>query len=207
MKLITSHLVIMTAILGSGLSACTTVDLTQVAVNQPQTSSEKKEKNVVERASLSLVKKFHTKGWYKSDPAEKTKTATNVLLNGIDTDNQSENVSTTMPITDNQLIDDITEADYQVKQITKAAEVYLVVADDMAELDEELSQLEVALLSSREAQAGFVKNVNKLPKKSQTTRHKLEEISKSIDKLTTVTDAYGDRIRLQIAARASNAGS
>lgn len=207
MKLITSHLVIMTAILGSGLSACTTVDLTQVAVNQPQTSRGKTEQNVVERASLSLTNLFHAKGWSKNDPAEKTKTATNVLLNGLNKDSQNQNASMVTHVTTAQLTADITEANYQIEQTTKAAEVYLVVVDDTAELDEELSQLEAALLLSREAKAGFVKNVIALPEKSHTFRHKLEKISKSIDELKTVTDAYGDRIRLQISARASGAGS
>jgi len=216
MRLVTKSLVIL-SIAGSGLSACTTVDLTQIAVNQPQISGEQTEQNVVELASLSLTKMFHDKGWYESDPAEKTKTATNVLLNGIDTNDidtgdidtsgQGKYVVVVTPISMNQLNADITAANYQVKQTTKAAEVYLVVADDMAELDKELSQLEAALLSSREAQAGFAKNVNALPEKSHEARHKLEDISKSIDSLKIVTDAYGDRIRAQIAVRANRAGS
>ena len=207
MRLITKNLVVIVAIVSGGLSACTTVDLTQVAVNQPKISNENTEQNVVERASLSLTSMFHAKGWCKSDPAEKTRTATNVLLNGMDTDNQAKNTSMVTPVNMNQLITDITVANYQVEQTTKAAEVYLVVADDMAELDKELSQLEAALLSSRQAQAGFVKNANTLSDIDHTTHQKLEDISKSISSLKIITDAYGDRIRSQIAARAASAGS
>lgn len=207
MRFITKALVITMTAVSGGLSACTTVDLTQVAVKQPQATSEKVKQNVVERASLSLTRMFHAKGWCKSDPAEKTKTATNVLLNGMDIDSEANHDRILTPVTLTQLISDMTEANYQVEQTTKAAEVYLVVADDIAELDKELSQLEAALLSSREAQAGFVKTVNAFPEKSHATRHKLEDISKSIDNLKTVTDAYGDRTRSQIAARVSAAGS
>ncbi|PHS77324.1 MAG: hypothetical protein COB56_03695 [Robiginitomaculum sp.] len=207
MRFIAKGLVITMTVASGGLSACTTVDLTQVAVTQPQTASEKVEQNVVERTSLSLTRMFHAKGWCKSDPAEKTKTATNVLLNGMDTDSEANHAHTLIPVTLTQLISDMTEANYQVEQTTKAAEVYLVVADDIAELDKELSQLEAALLSSREAQAGFVKTVNALTDKNHATQQRLEDISKSIDNLKTVTDAYGDRTRSQIAARASAAGS
>jgi len=207
MRLVTKNLVVIVSIVSGGLSACTTVDLTQVAVNQPQVSTENVEQNVVERASLSLTRMFHAKGWCKSDPAEKTRTATNVLLNGMDTDSQTKNTSVVTPVNMTQLITDITVANYQVEQTTKAAEVYLVVADDMAELDKELSQLEAALLSSRQAQAGFVKHANTLPDTDHTIHHRLEGISKSINSLKIVTDAYGDRIRSQIAARAASAGS
>lgn len=207
MNVITRHLVIISVFASGALSACTTVDLTQVAVNHPQATSQETERNVVEKASFSLIRLFHSKGWCESDPAEKTKTATNVLLNGMDTDSKGVQLYMAVPITLAQVVSDIAEANYQVEQTTKAAEIYLVVADDMAQLDKELSQLEAALLSSREAQASFVKNVDELSEADHLTHEELEKISNSIDELKAVTDAYGDRTRSQIAARASGAGS
>jgi len=207
MKLVTKSLVVATIVVCGHLSACTTVDLTQVAVNQPLAPSEKIEQNVVERASLSLTSMFHAKGWCKSDPAKKTKTATNVLLNGVGTQHHVTGSQMSAPVTLTQVITDMTAANYQVKQTTKAAEIYLVVADDSTKLDNELSQLEAALLSSREAQAGFVKTVNAFPDKNHISLNKLKEISKSIDNLKAVTDAYGERIRTQIAAQVTSAGS
>ncbi len=207
MNIITKHLVIISVAISGALSACTTVDLTQVAVNQPVETSQEAEQNVVERASFALTSMFHDKGWCDSDPTEKTKTATNILLNGMEPDTHSNKSFVVTPVTMDQLIANITQANHQVEQTTKAAEIYLVVADDMAELDKELSQLEAALLSSREAQAGFMKSMDALAEDNPGSHEILEDISKSIDNLKIVTDAYGDRIRAQIAARASGAGS
>ena len=189
-----------TTICIGGLSACTTVDLSQVSVKQPQEIVQQPKHNIVERASLSLTSTFKSKGWCKSDPAEKTQTATNVLLNGIDINAQNTPVPAAVVGT-RQLSADLSIANKQVEQTTKAAEVYLVMAEEMAELDAELSQLEAALLSAREAEAGFEKSMQISP--NFIVRRKYHALSNSIDALKNVTDAYGDRIRSQIAALAS----
>lgn len=201
MKLTKLCLASVTTICVGGLSACTTVDLSQVAVSRPQAVSEKPVQNIVERASRSLTSMFHAKGWCKSDPEQKTKTATNVLLNGMDSDDKNIDFSLSDFAYQSPLSENLADANFQVEQTTKAAEVYLTMADDMVELDKELSQLEAALLSAREAEAGFRKTVNSTA--SFTESRKLRILANSVDALKTVTDAYGDRIRSQIAARAS----
>lgn len=201
-KLCVAYIVIISI---GGLSACTTVDLSQVSVKQPEEVVEQPTHNVVERAALSLTRMFHDKGWCKSGPAEMTKTATNVLLNGIDTANKYLNgESTPIPasvVGTRQLSTDLSYANEQVEQTTKAAEVYLVMSEEMAELDTELSQLEAALLSAREAETGFGKSIE--TSSNYIVRRKYTELSSSIEELKNVTDAYGERIRSQIAARAS----
>jgi len=183
-----------------GLSACTTVDLSQVSIQQPQAITEQPKQNVVERAAYSLTSMFHAKGWCESGPAEMTKTATNVLLNGMDKDSENTAISA-IAVSTRQLSADLSNANKQVEQTTKAAEVYLVMSEDMAELDTELSQLEAALLSAREAEAGFGKSLQ--TSSNFIVKRKYNALSKSIDELKNVTDAYGDRIRSQIAARAN----
>lgn len=200
MKLMNVCTAAITTTLIGGLSACSTVDLSQIALNQPQEVITKPEQNVVERAAYSLTNMFKSKGWCKSDPAEKTQTATNVLLNGIDMDTQNTPVPVSV-VSTRQLSTDLTDAKAQIEQTTKAAEVYLVMADEMAELDAELSQLEAALLSAREAETGFGKALD--ASSNFIVRRKYSSLSNSIAELKTVTDAYGDRIRSQIAARAS----
>ncbi len=72
---------IITAFIVSNLGACTTVDLSQVALKQPQII-EIPAQNVVERASTSLTELFRQKGWSKAGPTEMTNRATRVLLGG-----------------------------------------------------------------------------------------------------------------------------
>ncbi|MCF6220227.1 MAG: hypothetical protein L3J65_03865 [Robiginitomaculum sp.] len=190
----------LTMIFIAGLTACSTVDLTQIVVNQPQETFDKPEHNVVERATHSLTSMFKAKGWSKSDPNDKAQTATNVLLNGFETDEQST-ITPVMAVSTRQLSADLADAEAQIKQTTKAAEVFLVMAEDMADLGAELSQLEAALLVAREAETGFGKALE--ASSNFIIRRKYTSLSSSIEDLKTVTDAYGDRIRLQIAARAS----
>ena len=182
-----------------GVSGCTTVDLSQVAIEQPKTVLQAPSLNIVERASYSLTSQFRSKGWSMSGPDEKTKTATNVLLHGISDDkhNEQQHVIT---ISRSQLGDDLIEANKQIVQATKAAEVFLAMADNAVGLDNELAQLERALLSSREAESHFSKAVE--ISGGFLIRRKLNTLSKSVNNLKMVTDAYGDRIRQQIAAQA-----
>ncbi len=99
-----------------------------------------------------------------------------------------------------QLDADISKANTQIRQTSKAAEVFLTIADDHAKLDRELSMLEKALLSAREAETGFAQPVARFD--DAQLKRDLVTLSESVDRLKHVTDAYGDRIRSQITARA-----
>ena len=187
-----------------GLSACTTVDLSQVAIKQPREVIQKPTQNVVEQAALSLTNIFKAKGWCKSHPAEKTRTAANVLLNGVDMEPDNTPIPASV-ISTRQLSRDLSEAKKLVEQTTKAAEVYLVLSEEITELGAELSHLEAALLAAREAEFGFDKSLQ--TSSNLIVRHKFTVFSNSVDALKNITDAYGDRIRSQIATRASAARS
>ena len=201
MKLTKFCVVCISSICIGSLSACTTVDLSQIAIKESQEAVQKSAHNVVEQAALSLTNLFKAKGWCKSHPAEKTRTAANVLLNGVDMDVAKTPVPVAK-ISTRQLFSDLNEAKKQVEQTTKAAEVYLVLSEEMAELDAELSHLEAALLAAREAEASFEKSMQAAS--NLIVRHKFTTLSNSIDELKNVTDAYGERIRSQIAARAAS---
>lgn len=188
------------------MSACTTVDLSQVSFEKTQQPSSVHAQNVVERASKTMVALFESRGWCKTSPKEKTQTAASVLLNGMDMDAQTP--SLTMSVSATQLSKDLGVANDHVKQTTKAAEVFLATAEEIAELGQELSLLEAALLSAREAEHGF-EDAMILSTKSLSERHQseFEDLQFSIKQLKTVTDAYGERMRAQISARSERAHS
>ncbi|MBL4852819.1 MAG: hypothetical protein JKY25_01100 [Robiginitomaculum sp.] len=200
MKLATSFTAIF--IIGglAGLGACTTVDLSQVAIEQPKVI-EKPDHNVVERSSVSLTNLFRQKGWSKSGPKEMTNMATRVLLGGLEKNEDDAEARVAVPVSPAQLDADILEANTQILQTTKAAEVYLTIADDAADLGTELSLLEKALLSARDAENKFAQSIGVKP--NVKTEQDFALLSGSVDRLKDVTDAYGDRIRAQITARAS----
>lgn len=183
----------------SGLTACTTVDLSQVAVQSQPTQTTPAQQNVVERASLSLTSKFREEGWCSGGPQEKTQTATSVLLNGI----QSSSLQTeTKPrVEASDIRTDLRTASQHVEQATKAAEIFLETSDQIVELDKELSLLETALLSAREAEVRFGETVkvNGL----ETALGDLSNLQNAITALKDVTDKYGDRARSNIANKAT----
>jgi len=182
----------------TGLTACTTVDLSQVAVKQQSAIQTTPKLNVVEKASASLTSLFRDKGWSRSGPKQKTQTATSIFLNGM---NKNTTGHTATPVMGNatRLSADLKQAVLSVNQTTKAAEVFLAMADGATSLDRELSSLETALLSAHEAQTRFGKSITL--NSSSANEREFQALQHSITALKTVTNSYGDRIRQQIATR------
>ncbi len=183
----------------SGLGACSTVDLSQMAIEKPQMAA-KPVYNVVERSSISLTSLFREKGWSKTGPEEKASRATRILLAGLEQNDNNMPVNK-IAVSAAHLHADILEANTHIRQTSKAAEVYLTIADIGTGLDEELSLLEEALLAAREAQSGFEQAIGANP--SAELQQDYQIFSNSVGRLKDITDAYGDRIRAQIIARAS----
>lgn len=184
-----------------GLTACATVDLSQVAIEQKTAQIAEPIQNVVELASTKMTALFVSKGWSKGDLKQKTMTATNVLLNGIGASKPDHTDVPAITFNAQQLSADLKLANEQVLQTTKAAEVFLVTADVATGLDNELSLLETSLLSAREAEARFGQSVKEAG--TYSNRQHFETLQASIGELKTVTDAYGDRIRANISGAAS----
>ena len=181
-----------------GLSACATVDLSQVSMEQQAETTVQTSLNVVERSSVKLTSFFTQKGWCKSGPKERTMSAANVLLNGISEADTEKPQTQIKSVNFAQLSTDIDTANQQVLQTTKAAEIYLATAEASATLDNELSLLEAALLSAREAESHF----GGLMKRGSSgdNRQKYEALHVSVGTLKTITDSYGQRIRSNIAS-------
>jgi len=192
------------ALVVTGLGACTTVDLSQISESQERSIILAPAQNVVERASHSLTAMFRGKGWCKGTPQEKTQSATSVLLNGV-TNASAKQTSTLIYNSGAALRADMLTAAVQVNQTTKAAEVFLSMADELTELEAELSSLEIALLSARQAQSKFGLALVNFDTPENKRIH--GDLTRSVDGLKTVTDAYGVRLRRQIAAGSTRAGS
>jgi len=189
-------------LVSTGLSACTTVDLSQVAIQSEPVQQTQAQQNVVERAALALTTKFRNNGWCSGGPQEKTQTATSVLLNGIQ-DPEATSKSVTL-IKSTQLVTDLSIANDHIAQTTKAAEVYLSMSEDVS-LDNELSLLETALLSAREAQTRFSNTIAQ--NSNVQIQQNFESLENSVKGLKNVTDLYGDRIRSDIANKSISSRS
>ena len=202
-----SSLMVMTG----ALSACTTVDLSQVSLETtPDAVQTEPQKNIVERASVDLTQTFRAKGWSTSGPREKATTATMMLLNGRDSAKKNAAAKQVTYPTAKALLVDVTQANLKIRQTTKAAEVYLSMADDVVSLEGELSALEEALLAAYEARDNFKHAAIAQGLNSQTDRQfttKFDGMAQSLVGLKTVTDQYGERIRANIAAQATGTRS
>ena len=186
-------------VLAVGLPACTTVDLSQVAIQSEAVAPAPVQQNVVERASAALTSTFRSKGWSSGGPQEKTQTATSVLLNGVDSTPISKHNTELKYTSETQLAADLVSANEQVIQTTKAAEVFLTISEDVTDVDSELSLLETALLSAKEAETRFEKAVTDTG--SPSLRQNLEALQSSVQSLKEITDLYGDRARSSIAIK------
>ncbi len=191
-----AYLVFGTCLLG----ACTTVDLSQVSLENSKTVTQSTPSyNVVEKASMKMTALFVNKGWCKNSSVHPTQTAASVLLNGKDsTDAKPDQVNV---VGSRQLSADLNLAELHISQTTKAAEIYLTTADELSELSNELSLLETALLAAKEAEGNFGETIKFSA--SQINRDELKILSQSIGQLKQVTDAYGDRMRGQIAQKSN----
>ncbi|NNC36849.1 MAG: hypothetical protein EX271_13405 [Acidimicrobiales bacterium] len=188
-----------------GLPACTTVDLSQVAVQSEAIPAVQEEKNVVERASLTLTSVFRDKGWCSGGPQEKTQTATSVLLNGVKATPASKQKSDLTFKSEEQLAAALAVANEHVVKTTKAAEVFLSMTDEMADVDSELSLLETALLSAREAKTRFDKAA--ASSQSSVVRQDFQTFQASVISLKAITDQYGDHARTTIANKSMESRS
>lgn len=170
------------------LGACATVDLTQASLNTSEQSAVKPQQNVVKQASQKLTSLFTSKGWCKDTKTASSQSAASVLLRGRKSD---ENTAVKF----DDIANDIAVATNHIHQTTKAAEVFLVMAEDHYDMSQELSVLETALLSAHQAQANF-----KAAPNSSTSKYKgdFNNFQNSLTALQRITDQYGARIRQNI---------
>ena len=178
------------------LSACATVDLTEVATPNNTSAAKVAHVNVVQRAASKLYAAFTNRGFVANDSRQKMRSAALVLLKGLE-DKGSASVKSAgyaETVTDSTVVlSDIRMASKHVEQTTKAAEVYLAMAPSEKSLRKELISLEKALISSREASQVFEDALIKTS--GVTTGLDFVSYKQSVNELRDVTNAFGDRVR------------
>lgn len=177
------------------LSACATVNLDELAVQNTAPSVRTPDVNVVQRASMKLYDAFLNKGLVAKTSMKKMQSAAQVLLQGLaEKEVTTESVGYASNVSDPFVVlTDITTASRHVEQTTKAAEVYLAMAPVQKSLKKELNSLEDALLASREAQTVFEEALLKTGQSE--TSSEFANFKVSVDELKHVTNAFGHRVR------------
>ena len=178
------------------LTACATVDLSEVATSNKASSAKVDNLNVVQRAAAKLHAAFSNRGFVAHTSRARVHSAANVLLKGLEAEALNEDVATgyVASLNDNAaILSDLRLAATHVEQTTKAAEVYLAIAPVDRSLRKELTSLERALLASREAEQLFEAGMEK----TGGNVNALEFVSfkQSVNELRDVTDAFGHRVR------------
>lgn len=175
-------------------SGCATVDLQNMAGSSDASANAtyEAESNVVQRAVEKLRDAFASRGFGPKTSRRKMEAAADMLMNGlsagnisVDADDYADAKKPTALI-----VEDIRLARGHVDQTTRAAEIYLEVAPQSRTLDDELENLEAALLVSERAIQSFQ---SALPDHESAD---LNDFRLSVDQLRVVTDAFGDRVRI-----------
>lgn len=178
------------------LSACATVDLTEVTAPKNASAVKVADVNVVQRAASKLYAAFTNRGFVAKDSRKKMRSAARVLLKGLE-DKGSTSVTSAgyadTAVDSVIVLSDIRMAATHVEQTTKAAEVYLAMAPGEKSLRKELVSLEKALIASREASQIFEDALIKTV--GETSAMDFVSYKNSVNELRDVTNAFGDRVR------------
>ncbi len=184
----------------AGLSACATVDLTPIISEQELRATAAAPHNIVERTSLALSEKFEQEGWNDGDAAQKTQGFADILLHGKNRVGGPKSARVEAGAVQ-QFSADIIIATDHVVQASKAAEIFLTIADAHADLTPELLVLEAALLAGRSGQNYF----SQIKNHTQITVHEQHwaRYKSAIQRLQIITNDYGMRVRENIAVPGS----
>jgi hypothetical protein len=175
-------------------TGCATVDMTEMAVPVAAKAEAPAEKNIVLRAASKLYAAFRTKGFVAKTSRKKMQSAASILLNGL----EERELTTEVNYAARELpraivIEDIAYATQHIRRTTNAAEIYFEMSEGKNKLRDELGSLEQALVSSREAATTFEKLVG-------TDSLELRVLNTEVDRLKSVTDKFGKRVRERAAA-------
>jgi len=178
------------------MSACATVDLTEVTAPKTASAAQLADVNVVQRAASKLYAAFTNRGFVAKDSRKKMRSAARILLKGLEDKGSAsiESAGYSDLATHSMIVlSDIRIAASHVEQTTKAAEVYLAMAPGEKSLRKELVSLEKALIASREASQVFEDALIKT--EGETTAMDFASYKRSVNELRDVTNAFGDRVR------------
>ena len=178
------------------LTACATVDLSEVAASNKAASANVDNLNVVQRAAAKLHAAFSNRGFVAKTSRQRVHSAANVLLKGLESEALSDTVNAGYMdgLTDQAaILSDLRLAASHVEQTTKAAEVYLAIAPADRSLRNELTSLERALLASREAEQLFEAGLEQTGGNMKALE--FVGFQHAVNELRNVTDEFGHRVR------------
>jgi len=178
------------------LSACATVNLSDVTSQKGETAAKVTDVNVVQRAASKLYTAFSSRGFVAKDGRKRVQSAARVLLKGLeDKDVTAVSAKGYVDTMQSQMIvlADVRMASTHVEQTTKAAEVYIAMAPSEKSLRKELASLEKALIASREAAQVFEEALIKTAGDANAMDYAAYKTS--VNELRDVTNAFGDRVR------------
>lgn len=183
------------------LSACATVEMAPVQSGTFMSQSEIQDRSAVKLSARKLSSVFSTEGWSRINPSQKSQSAVNILVRGLKKTGKVidpvRNYLTHRSESD-MIAADISRADEHVVSTALRARTFLENNPGAADISGELSDLETALLSARQAEELF-KNVL-VEKGLSPDTPEMSRLSSSVDNLRDVTDAYGERLRGSNAA-------
>ena len=176
------------------LAACATVDVTEVAGAESQVQNQKLSANVVIRSAKNLHAKIIEAGWAK-DQETSINSAANMLLKGVNNAPSTKTVSYADTVNSvDTLKSHILLLQNHTEKAQKASEVFLSIAENDADLRDELKYLEKALLSCRKSEANFKAAAAKF---NSVNMSELQGLETSVDALRDMTNEYGFRVRAQ----------
>jgi len=178
------------------MSACATVEMAPVQSGTFMSQSEIQDRSAVKLSARKLSSVFSTEGWSRINPSEKSQSAVNILVRGLKKTGKVidpvRNYLTRRSESD-MIAADIDRANQYVVSTAQKARTFLANNPSAADVDGELSDLETALLSARQAEVLFKKVL--VEKGLSADNPEMSRLSDSVDDLRDVTDAYGDRLR------------
>ncbi len=175
-------------------TGCATVDMTEMALPAAAKAEAPAERNIVLRAASTLYSAFRSKGFVAKTSRKKMQSAASILLNGLEERELTSDVNYAgQNLPRAAVIEDIAYATEYIRRTADAAEIYFDLSEGKSKLREELGGLEQALLSSREASASFEDVVG-------PDSLELRNLNAEVERLKSVTDNFGKRVREQAAA-------
>lgn len=183
-------------VLAVTLSACATVEMAPVQSGTLMSQSEIQDRSAVKLSARKLSSVFSTEGWSRINPSNRSQSAVNILVRGLKKTGKVidpvRNYLTRRSESD-MITADISRADEYVVATTISAREFLKNNPSAADVGSELSDLETALLSARQAEAMFQQALAE--KGVSGNSLDMARLSTSVDQLRDVTDAYGVRLR------------
>lgn len=191
-------------VIAATLSACATVEMAPVESEIFMSQSEQQDRSAVKLSARQLSSVFSNEGWSRINPSEKSQSAVNILVRGLKkTGKVIDPVRNYLARrTESDMVAaDIAKADKYVVKVTTKAKIFIENNPSSVDISAELSDLETALLSARQAEALFEDVVDRNGLGAEKSG--LDRLSTSVNALRDVTDTFGNRLRGSGSASAS----